>query len=237
MSKYNENTYFLLNLLHTPKTINQIEQAFAEKMFKRLGITHLPPIFDETGINMPMRHPNEGFWMRNWSYASPLEKIDLESLISTIIENHKTIDFSKRTTFIPQNAYMNIAPSSNSYLKPFIRGHEYRHLLAFEMPYSLLYIYIIGETGKRLSELEDKTNYAEIKKYLAIRAKNWLFLKDKNGITRYQYINDDLKRLNKLLDEEENEETLLFSDTSFEDELLDVYEKHIQSMNNFRIPR
>ena len=208
------------------KRTEDIEGYFANRMQKDLHIKYLKPVVKERPAFVSRPHPLGGA-MKNWSLNPDADELDLDDLAQTVHDNNRYKSTVQLTTYPWLGTRQYLDPLNYSYLKPMVKGHEYRHYLSSSLLFNLVYIKGLKEYAKA-KQANKPLSKSELKQLM----KDWLNHERFDGFSRADEIKGHTDEYNQLLDDYESENNINYECTDFvEENLLDRYKGYIDEMD------
>jgi hypothetical protein len=207
------------------KRIEEIERYLERRLGQELQIKYIKPLIEEQPAFKSLPHPLGGE-MRNWSINPAAEMLDVYDLAQCILDSNKNNLAVQMTTYPRLGTRQNLDPFNYYYMKPMIKGHEYKHFLAHSLPYNLSYIY-----GLKVYDRARLSNQKLSRYDIAQKIKAWLNYKYEPDYTRLDYIKDRVDDYDEYLDAMENEENIYYDCSDLEEELFDDYKMLIGEMD------
>ncbi|MBQ3721527.1 MAG: hypothetical protein II850_11210 [Fibrobacter sp.] len=207
------------------KRIEDIESYLAKRLLQELHIKYLKPLITEVPAFRSLPHPFGGE-MRNWSVNPAAEMLDVHDLAQSVLDNGKDSSLVQLTTYPGLGSRQYLDPFNYYYLKPMVKGHEYKHFLAHSLPYNLAYIY-----GQKVYNHARQSEQQLSKNDIAMKIKAWLDYKYDPDYSRFDFMKDRVEDFDEYLDDMENEENIYYGCPSIEEELFDDYKMFIDEMD------
>lgn len=220
-----------------PSTIEGINALFGNKLEQRYKVKFIPPRYTVHFVLNTANHPNGG-QMNNWSRLASAD--DINHL--RIVQNLRAKDFMY--TFDPKlkledygkNEMEMFVNPFNYRMLPYVKRHEYKHIVNHAVPYNIANLYAI----KKYNQMRDWGYFKNPtdslhQEILADSVKKWLDSPMRqlplpfmgNGINYYHTRRQILKRLttdlDKKLDRHENEQNLYYTNVPLDDDWLSIY--------------
>lgn len=223
--------------------MEELRDTFGQKLFDRYHITFFAPRIHEELVPYFTRHPFGGI-MNNWSEFPSVASINYDELAQRIINHHRFDPNFRPSTDKKFQSEFYLSTMNLLYLIPYIKRHEYNHVLAHSIPASLAHIY--GQKKyqqmyrdgyfKHPDEPYDKWILSgEIEDWMNGKYKptglECLLHKTIKNETRQQRLVRFVNDLDKKLDSLENEENLDYVNVSIENDLLNGYGCFLGDMN------
>ena len=207
------------------KRIEDIESYLAKRLLQELHIKYLKPLITEVPAFRSLPHPFGGK-MRNWSVNPAAEMLDVYDLAQSVLDNGKDSSLVQLTTYPGLGSRQYLDPFNYYYLKPMVKGHEYKHFLAHSLPYNLVYIY-----GQKVYNHARQSEQQLSRNDIAMKIKAWLDYKYDPDYSRFDFMKDRVEDFDEYLDDMENEENIYYGCPSIEEELFDDYQMFIDEMD------
>lgn len=207
------------------KRIEDIESYLAKRLLQELHIKYLKPLIMEVPAFRSLPHPFGGE-MRNWSVNPAAEMFDVHDLAQSVLDNGKDSSLVQLTTYPGLGSRQYLDPFNYYYLKPMVKGHEYKHFLAHSLPYNLAYIY-----GQKVYNHARQSEQQLSRNDIAMKIKAWLDYKYDPDYSRFDFMKDRVEDFDEYLDDMENEENIYYGCPSIEEELFDDYKMFIDEMD------
>lgn len=207
------------------KRAEDIEKYLADRLQNEWRIKYLKPVVKEYPAFVSQPHPLGGE-MRNWSANPAIELIDAGDIARRILEANKYGADVQMTTHSRLGSRQYLNPFDYDYVKPMVKGHEFRHNLAHDLPFNLAYIY-----GSKVLASARRANKRLSKEDLASKIMDWISHEYKPDYTRLDYLKDIVDGYDKHLDDTENEENIYYSCPDIERNLLDDYKGFTDEMD------
>lgn len=207
------------------KRIEDIESYLAKRLLQELHIKYLKPLITDVPVFRSLPHPFGGE-MRNWSVNPAAEMLDVHDLAQSILDNGKDSSLVQLTTYPGLGSRQYLDPFNYYYLKPMVKGHEYKHFLAHSLPYNLAYIY-----GQKVYNHARRSEQQLSRNDIAMKIKAWLDYKYDPDYSRFDFMKDRVEDFDEYLDDMENEENIYYGCPSIEEELFDDYKMFIDEMD------
>jgi len=246
MSDYNSILAAIAASYRHPRTIDDVKRSFERKLRDKYSIRFIEPQFDIKLVTKPEKHPFGGL-MENWSRFPAFEDLDYSDLASQVIDAGKA-SFLPRVSLstIPTlRMRMYVNTMADPYLLPYIKRHEYNHMLAHSLPFNLTYIYGLKKYNQMKSEgyfRPDNEMYSNWK--LTQSMQDWVngyrkstgfeCLLGSNNFreTRFDKMTRYVKDFDARLDSLENGNNINYTNAFEEDELLNYYGCFIRDMED-----
>ena len=184
------------------KRIEDIESYLAKRLLQELHIKYLKPLITEVPAFRSLPHPFGGE-MRNWSVNPAAEMLDVHDLAQSVLDNGKDSSLVQLTTYPGLGSRQYLDPFNYYYLKPMVKGHEYKHFLAHSLPYNLAYIY-----GQKVYNHARQSEQQLSRNDIAMKIKVWLDYKYDPDYSRFDFMKDRVEDFDEYLDDMENEENI-----------------------------
>lgn len=207
------------------KRTEEIEKYFADRLLNEWRIKYLKPVIKEHPAFVSQPHPLGGE-MKNWSDNPAIELLNVEDIAQRILDDNKYGVNVLITTHSRLGSRQYLDPFNYDYVKPMVKGHEFRHNLAHDLPFNLAYIY-----GSKVLASARRANKQLTRDDLASIIKEWLTYEYAPGYSRLDYLKDVVDDYDEYLDDTENEENIYYSCSDIERNLLDDYEDFADEMN------
>ena len=207
------------------KRIEDIESYLAKRLLQELHIKYLKPLVTEVPAFRSLPHPFGGE-MRNWSVNPAAEMLDVHDLAQSVLDNGKDSSLVQLTTYPGLGSRQYLDPFNYYYLKPMVKGHEYKHFLAHSLPYNLAYIY-----GQKVYNHARQSEQQLSRNDIAMKIKALLDYKYDPDYSRFDFMKDRVEDFDEYLDDMENEENIYYGCPSIEEELFDDYQMFIDEMD------
>lgn len=207
------------------KRIEDIESYLAKRLLQELHIKYLKPLITEVPAFRSLPHPFGGE-MRNWSVNPAAEMLDVHDLAQSILDNGRDSSLVQLTTYPGLGSRQYLDSFNYYYLKPMVKGHEYKHFLAHSLPYNLAYIY-----GQKVYNHARQSEQLLSRNDIAMKIKAWLDYKYDPDYSRFDFMKDRVEDFDEYLDDMENEENIYYGCPSIEEELFDDYKMFIDEMD------
>lgn len=207
------------------KRIEDIESYLAKRLLQELHIKYLKPLITEVPAFRSLSHPFGGK-MRNWSVNPAAEMLDVHDLAQSVLDNGKDSSLVQLTTYPGLGSRQYLDPFNYYYLKPMVKGHEYKHFLAHSLLYNLAYIY-----GQKVYNHARQSEQQLSRNDIAMKIKAWLDYKYDPDYSRFDFMKDRVEDFDEYLDDMENEENIYYGCPSIEEELFDDYKMFIDEMD------
>ena len=238
MADYKTTLDALLAFLNYPSTIEEINESFKKRLKERYSIEFIPPNYVTNLVTTTREHPLGGS-MNNWSDLASVDAINVWDIVRNLpfddyrmvfVPNMPLMDYGKNLM------RMNLSTMNSESLIPYIKRHEYKHIVNHAIPYNIANLFAI----KRYNKYQSEEEFTDLKDpyYLDMVAKdtkNWLDSPMRqlplpymgNGLYYYhnrrQMLKTIIDDLDWKLDNGENEENLYYTNVPLEDDWLNVY--------------
>ena len=207
------------------KRIEDIESYLAKRLLQELHIKYLKPLITEVPAFRSLPHPFGGV-RRNLSGTPGAEMLDVHDLDNSIRCHGQDSSLVQLTTYPGLGSRQYLDPFNYYYLKPMVKGHEYKHFLAHSLPYNLAYIY-----GQKVYNHARQSEQQLSRNDIAMKIKAWLDYKYDPDYSRFDFMKDRVEDFDEYLDDMENEENIYYGCPSIEEELFDDYKMFIDEMD------
>ena len=208
------------------KRIEEIENYISNRLQQEFQIKYLKPVMMEFPATTTPSHPFGGE-MRNWSENPSAELLDVYDLAQSILDNNKYGAVAQLTTYPNLGTKQYLDPFNYYYLKPMIKGHEYKHYLAHSLPFNLAYIYGLKAYGQAR-----KSNRQLSREEIAMQIKDWLDEEYKPNLSRFDHLKKRVDVLDKDLVGIEKEENIYYRCSDIiEEESFNEYKTFIDQMD------
>ena len=227
-----------------PSSIDGINNQFAQKLKQRYSIEFVPPRYTEHYVLSPQEHPNGGS-MFNWSKTASVNMIKASDIVKSLpVQDFMLIwDPKLKLTDYKNNSMRMFLNPFNHKMLPYIRQHEYKHMVSHSIPYNIAYIY----ATKKYNDMRDHhffkiPNDPDHLQFLTDSLKNWLDSPMKqlplpfvgHGInyynTRRQILGRLINDLDQKLDRYEKEQNLYYTNIPLDDDWLSIYDWFLPDM-------
>lgn len=226
-------------------TIESLIKSFEKKMKDRFSIRFIPPTFDTKYVAWQGNHPYGGK-MDNWSRFPRVDGIEYKDMANIIKRNNLFTPLIENFTTHPETPqmmmYLNtLAP----HLHSLIRVHEFEHMITHKIPFDLVYIYAQKKYNQMVNEGFFRGDDQALSNWLlAENIKSWmkasakqdpLFCRDgqlRFDDTRIAKMKQLVDKLDRKIDEDENQETIFYTSTPLDDDWINFYDCFISDIDS-----
>jgi hypothetical protein len=183
--------------------------------------------------------------MFNWSKTASVNMIKASDIVKSLpVQDFMLIwDPKLKLTDYKNNSMRMFLNPFNHKMLPYIRRHEYKHMVSHSIPYNIAYIY----ATKKYNDMRDHhffkiPNDPDHLQFLTDSLKNWLDSPMKqlplpfvgHGInyynTRRQILGRLINDLDQKLDRYEKEQNLYYTNIPLDDDWLSIYDWFLPDM-------